>query len=64
MNHDHTPALLNALQNLLKRAELGLNQTATHDGLENCDALAAARAAIRQATKSQQIRRLIGSGLQ
>jgi hypothetical protein len=42
------PDLLEALRDLLSRAEL--DQTATHDGLENCNALARCRAAIAKAT--------------
>jgi hypothetical protein len=42
------PDLLEALRDLLSRADL--DQSATHDGLENCDALARCRAAIAKAT--------------
>lgn len=44
------PDLLIALKNLLARAQMGLDQSATYDGLTNCDALAAARRAITKAT--------------
>jgi hypothetical protein len=43
------PDLLAALEKLLKQAA-ALNQDATHDGLQNCDALAQARSAIAKAT--------------
>lgn len=43
------PELLSALERLLKISEKELNQSATHDGLLNCDALANARAAIAKA---------------
>ena len=42
------PDLLAALLDLLSRADL--DQSATHDGLENCNALAKCRAAIAKAT--------------
>ena len=42
------PDLLEALRDLLSRADL--DQSATHDGLENCNALAKCRAAIAKAT--------------
>ncbi len=44
------PDLLIALKNLLARAQQELKQDSTHDGLINCDALAAARRAITKAT--------------
>lgn len=44
------PDLLDALQTLLKISEKELNQSATHDGLKNCEALAKARQAIKEAT--------------
>lgn len=47
------PDLLAALRDLLSRAESELDQTATHDGLANCDALARCRAAIAKATGDQ-----------
>ncbi len=47
------PDLLAALRDLLSRAESELDQTATHDGLENCNALAKCRAAIAKATGDQ-----------
>ena len=47
------PDLLTALRDLLSRAEIELDQTATHDGLANCDALARCRAAIAKATGDQ-----------
>ena len=49
------PDLLEALRDLLSRAESELDQTATHDGLANCDALARCRAAIAKATGDQTI---------
>jgi len=42
--------LLDALKTLLKISEKELNQSATHDGLKNCEALAKARQAIKEAT--------------
>lgn len=42
------PDLLSSLENLLKRAST-LDQSATHDGLQNCEAIASARAAISKA---------------
>lgn len=45
------PDLLSALRDLLSRAESELDQTATHDGLANCDALAKCRSAIAKATQ-------------
>ena len=39
------PALLEALEGLLSRAS-SLDQSATHDGLQNCDAIANARSAL------------------
>jgi len=50
--HKHTPyfKLLDALQTLLKISQKELNQSATHDGLKNCEALARARQAIKEAT--------------
>lgn len=47
------PDLLEALRDLLSRAASELNQTATHDGLANCDAIARCRAAIAKATGDQ-----------
>jgi hypothetical protein len=47
------PELLADLRDLLSRAESELDQTATHDGLANCDALARCRAAIAKATGDQ-----------
>ncbi len=44
------PDLLDALTNLYLVAQEQLDQSATHDGLTNCDWLAAARAAIAKAT--------------
>lgn len=38
------PELAEALAKLLVRAEVSLDQSATHDGLVNCKAIAAARA--------------------
>jgi len=49
------PDLLAALLDLLSRAENELDQTATHDGLENCNALARCRAAIAKATEDQTV---------
>lgn len=49
------PDLLAALRDLLSRAESELDQTATHDGLANCDALARCRAAIAKATGDQTL---------
>lgn len=49
------PDLLAALRDLLSRAEIELDQTATHDGLANCDALARCRAAIIRALYDQTI---------
>jgi len=43
------PDLLSALHGLLKIAEKKLDQSATHEGLLNCQALANARAALRKA---------------
>lgn len=42
------PDLLSTLEKLLSRAEK-LDQSATHDGLQNCEAIANAREAIRKA---------------
>jgi hypothetical protein len=47
------PDLLDALTNLYLVAREQLDQSATHDGLTNCDWLAAARAAINKATAHQ-----------
>lgn len=47
------PDLLEALRDLLSRADL--DQSATHDGLENCDALARCRAAIAKVTGDQTV---------
>lgn len=38
--------MIDALTELLVRAEAGLDQSATHEGLENCEAISAARAAL------------------
>lgn len=46
------PDLLDALENLYSRAFAQLDRSATHDGLENCNALGDARAAIRRATQA------------
>jgi hypothetical protein len=43
------PDLLSALERLLKISQKELDQSATHDGLVNCEALANARAAIAKA---------------
>jgi hypothetical protein len=43
------PDLLSALERLLKISQEELNQSATHDGLVNCEALANARVAIAKA---------------
>ena len=43
------PDLLSALERLLKISQEELDQSATHDGLVNCEALANARAAIAKA---------------
>lgn len=43
------PDLLSTLEGLLKIAEKQLDQSATHEGLLNCQALANARAALRKA---------------
>jgi hypothetical protein len=43
------PALLEALRFLVSRASVAMNQSVTHDGLANCDALVKARAAIAKA---------------
>lgn len=40
------PALLEALEHLHRLASVQINQSATHAGLENCDALAKARSAL------------------
>jgi hypothetical protein len=42
------PELYKALEGLLARSAT-LDQSATHDGLQNCEALAAARAALARA---------------
>ena len=42
------PELLDALENLLKRAS-SLDQSAGHDGLQNCQCIASARNAIAKA---------------
>jgi hypothetical protein len=47
--HAYAWELYDALRDLLSRAEGELDQTATHDGLENCDALARCRETIRRA---------------
>ncbi len=41
-----------ALKNLLDRAVLGLDQSATHDGLQNVEAIAQARAALNTPAKA------------
>jgi len=46
------PALLEALEALYQQA-LALDQSATHDGLNNCQALAKARSAINSATQPE-----------
>lgn len=43
------PDLLSALERLLQISQEELDQSATHDGLVNCEALANARAAIAKA---------------
>jgi hypothetical protein len=43
------PMLLSTLEGLLKIAEKQLDQSATHEGLVNCQALANARAALHKA---------------
>jgi len=43
------PDLLSTLEGLLKIAEKQLDQSATHEGLLNCQALANAREALRKA---------------
>lgn len=43
------PDLLSALERLLQISQKELDQSATHDGLVNCEALANARAAIAKA---------------
>ena len=46
----HEPnTMQDALKALLERAEKGLDQSATHEGLLNCNALANARNALRRA---------------
>jgi len=45
------PALLDALIELVKVAEKQLDQSATHEGMINADALAKARKAIADATR-------------
>jgi hypothetical protein len=47
------PDLLDALTNLYLVAREQLDQSATHDGLTNCDWLAAARAAINKTAADQ-----------
>lgn len=42
--------LVQALDKLVKRGEWTMDQSATHDGLTNCDALAQARRALDKAT--------------
>ena len=49
------PDLLEALRDLLSRAEIELDQTVWHEGLVNCDILAKSRAAISKATGDQTI---------
>jgi len=49
------PDLLEALRDLLSRAQEALDQTATRDGLANCDALARCRAVIAKATGDQTV---------
>lgn len=43
------PDLLEALESLLNRAQKELDQSATHDGMTNCQAIATARQAIAKA---------------
>jgi len=43
------PALLEALEDLHRLASIQLNQSATMDGLVNCDAIAKARSALTAA---------------
>jgi hypothetical protein len=47
------PDLLEALRDLLSRAEIELDQTVWHEGLVNCDILAKSRAAISKALGDQ-----------
>ncbi len=47
---DHGEELIAALANLLALAEKQLDQSATHDGLTNAAAIAAARQALAKAT--------------
>jgi hypothetical protein len=49
------PDLLDALTNLYLVAQEQLDQSATHDGLTNCDWLARCRAAIAKATGDQTL---------
>lgn len=49
------PDLLDALTNLYLVAQEQLDQSATHDGLTNCDWLARCRAAIAKATGDQTV---------
>jgi len=49
------PDLLEALRDLLSRAEIELDQTVWHEGLVNCDILAKSRAAISKALGDQTI---------
>jgi hypothetical protein len=46
------PELAEALEALIKRAEKYLDQSANMEGLENCDALAKARAALSKAKEA------------
>ena len=46
------PAILTALEALYARADAGLDQSVTHDGLRNCEALAKARAALNNVNRS------------
>jgi len=48
------PDLLAALTRLLAVSRAGLDQSATHNGLTNCDAIAHARAALAKATGGAQ----------
>ena len=47
-----SPEMLEALEKLIALAASQLDQSATHDGLENCKALADARRAIAKATEA------------
>jgi len=54
-------ALREALAQLLVRAEKGLDQSPTHDGLQNCQAIAHARAVLARACRAIPKRRLAHS---